>query len=248
MARLSVRQYILALVVIFSLGILVWFLRQEGLLVEIIAQLKDFKIQSDNLRAEILSHGSYAPLFFIAVQIFQVVLAPIPGEASGLVGGYLFGTWPCFFYSTIGLTIGSAIAFGGGRLLSSFFTEKFRHTKFYQRFNHLVDQSDYLIPFALFVLPGFPKDSLSYLLGMSGMPFPVFMFLTTVGRMPGTLLLSANGAEAYNGDYLRLATILLLSAVLVVPAMIYRHRLLELLTRHRAAKSAENNKLDSERQ
>lgn len=233
MARLSTRQYILAASIILLVGLLVLFLSQDGLLPGLISHLKDFKSQGDLLRTEILSHGAYAPLFFIGIQIFQVIFAPIPGEASGLVGGYLFGTWPCFLYSTIGLTIGSAVAFGGGRLLRSFFTERFRHTKLYRSFNHLVDRADYLIPFALFILPGFPKDSLSYLLGMSSMPLPIFMFLTTIGRMPGTLLLSANGAEAYNGDYGRLAIMLLLSAVLVIPAMVYRHRLLEILQQYR---------------
>ena len=243
MARFSTRQYILASIVILFVGSLVLFFSQEDLLTRIITQLKDFKSQSDNLRTEILAYGANAPLFFIGIQIFQVVFAPIPGEASGLVGGYLFGTWPCTIYSTIGLTVGSAIAFGGGRLLSSFFTEKFRHTKFYQRFNHLVSRGDYLLPFVLFIFPGFPKDSLCYLLGMSSMPLPVFMFLTTVGRLPGTLLLSANGAEAYNGDLLRLGTTLLLSAALIVPAMIYRHRLLEILKRRRNY-SAKDKKLD----
>ncbi len=246
MPRLSTRQYILALIGIVFLCTLVLFFSQEGLLARIITQLRDFKTQSDNLRTEILSHGSYAPLFFIAIQIFQVVFAPIPGEASGLVGGYLFGTWPCTLYSTIGLTLGSALAFGGGRLLSSFFTEKFRHTKLYQRFNHLVSRGDYLLPFVLFVFPGFPKDSLCYLLGMSSMPLPVFMFLTTVGRLPGTLLLSANGAEAYNGDLLRLGMTLLLSAAVVVPAMIFRHRLLDIL-RRRQAKAAAKIQRDKEK-
>jgi uncharacterized membrane protein YdjX (TVP38/TMEM64 family) len=236
MPRLSPRQTVLALVVILALGVLVLFLSRDDLLFRIIAQLRDFKAQSDTLRAEILSYGTNAPLFFMAVQIFQVVFAPIPGEASGLVGGYLFGTWPCFVYSTIGLTIGSAIAFGGGRLLSSFFTEKFQHTRFYEKFNHLVNRGDYLIPFVLFIFPGFPKDSLSYLLGMSVMPFPVFMFVTTVGRMPGTLLLSANGAEAYNGNYLRLVVLLIFSAAMVVPPMIYRHKMLEILKRWRKEK------------
>jgi uncharacterized membrane protein YdjX (TVP38/TMEM64 family) len=237
MPRLSPRQTVLALVVILAVGVLVLFLSRDDLLFRIIAQLRDFKAQSETLRAEILSYGTNAPLFFMAVQIFQVVFAPIPGEASGLVGGYLFGTWPCFVYSTIGLTIGSAIAFGGGRLLSSFFTEKFQHTRFYEKFNHLVNRGDYLIPFVLFIFPGFPKDSLSYLLGMSVMPFPVFMFVTTVGRMPGTLLLSANGAEAYNGDYLRLVVLLIFSAAMVVPPMIYRHKMLEILKRWRTGKN-----------
>ncbi|MEN8143063.1 MAG: TVP38/TMEM64 family protein [Thermodesulfobacteriota bacterium] len=229
MSRLSTRQYILALVIILCVGLIVLLLNRDDLFRQAMDQLQDIKTRSEALRAEILAHGTHAPLFFIGVQIMQVVFAPIPGEASGLVGGYLFGTWPCTVYSTIGLTIGSAIAFGGGRLLSSFFTDKFQHRKFYVKFNALISRGDYLIPFVLFVLPGFPKDSLSYLLGMSAMPLPVFMFITTVGRLPGTLLLSAHGAEAYNGDYLRLAMLITFSVILVVPAMIFRHRLLERL-------------------
>jgi uncharacterized membrane protein YdjX (TVP38/TMEM64 family) len=247
MAGLTKRQYIPTLCVLLFLGLLALYLNQEGLLGTIIHQLKDFKTESDKLRAEILAHGSYAPLFFIAVQIFQVILAPIPGEVSGLVGGYLFGTWACFLYSTIGLTVGSVIAFGGGRLLSSFFSAKFRHTRFYQRFNHLVCRGEYLIPFILFIFPGFPKDSLSYLLGMSAMPLPVFIFVAGVGRMPGTLLLSAQGAEAYAGDWLRLAILLLISAILVVPAMLYRHRLLELLKKRQQAKTKQAPEEDCEK-
>ncbi|MFO7606129.1 MAG: TVP38/TMEM64 family protein [Desulfurivibrionaceae bacterium] len=230
------RQYILALGVLLFLALLFLYLNQEGMLTTILGQLKDFKNESDELRAEILAYGPYAPLFFIAIQIFQVILAPIPGEVSGLVGGYVFGTWPCFLYSTIGLTVGSIIAFGGGRLLGSFFIDRFRHTGIYQRFNHLVCQGDYLIPFILFIFPGFPKDSLSYLLGMSAMPLPIFIFVAGVGRMPGTLLLSANGAEAYSGDWLQLAILVGLSAALVVPAMLYRHRLLEKIRQRRRTK------------
>jgi len=245
MAGLTKRQYILAFGVLVFLALLLFYLDSHGHLSALIHQLKNFKAESDKLRAEILSYGSYAPLYFIAIQIFQVLIAPIPGEVSGLVGGYLFGTWPCFLYSTIGLTVGSVIAFGGGRLLGSFFTEKFRHAEFYNRFNHLVCRGDYLIPFILFIFPGFPKDSLSYLLGMSSMPLPVFIFVAGVGRMPGTLLLSANGAEAYNGDWIRLAILLILSAALVVPAMLYRHRLLEKLRKRQQTHKGQTDQEDS---
>ncbi|MDF1576919.1 MAG: TVP38/TMEM64 family protein [Desulfobulbales bacterium] len=240
------RQYILALGVLLFLALLFLYLNREGMLTTILGQLKNFKTESDELRAAILAYGPYAPLFFIAIQIFQVILAPIPGEVSGLVGGYVFGTWPCFLYSTIGLTIGSLIAFGGGRLLGSFLTDRFRHTRFYRSFNHLICRGDYLIPFILFILPGFPKDSLSYLLGMSSMPLPIFIFVAGVGRMPGTLLLSANGAEAYSGDWLKLALLFILSAVLVIPAMLYRHRLLEKIRHHRQAKTGPTERGDCE--
>jgi len=53
-----------------------------------------------------------APVIFIGLQALQVVVvvAPIPGEVTGILGGYLFGEWLGFLYSTIGLTLGSVAA------------------------------------------------------------------------------------------------------------------------------------------
>lgn len=57
------------------------------------------------------SFHPYDEVVFILLQIVQVVAAPIPGEATGLIGGYLYGPVLGTVYSTIGLTIGSWIAF-----------------------------------------------------------------------------------------------------------------------------------------
>ena len=59
--------------------------------------------------------GVLAPVFFIGLQALQVIISPIPGEATGFLGGYLFGEWLGFIYSTIGLTVGTLICFALGR-------------------------------------------------------------------------------------------------------------------------------------
>ncbi len=217
-------------------SILALYLIPDSFLARTVAQLKNFPSEAATLRAQILAQGGLAPLIFILIQTAQVVVAPIPGEASGILGGYLFGTWPGFLYSSLGLTLGSSLAFAGGRLLTAFFSQHFRDTKLYHRFNHLISRGDFVVPFILFLLPGFPKDSLCYLLGMSSIPWPAYLFIAGVGRMPGTLLLSLQGAEAGAGNWLRLTEITLLSLALVIPCLLYRHRLLELLCR-RFAKS-----------
>src|SRR3989441_8265656 len=61
--------------------------------------------------------GVLAPVVFIAIQSLQVIIAPIPGEVTGLLGGFVFGQWLGFVYSTVGLTVGSRRAFWGGRWL-----------------------------------------------------------------------------------------------------------------------------------
>lgn len=213
-------------------GLLVYDHRHDALFHEIVFQLKNSMTVGEELRTSILSHGFLAPLFFIGIQTLQVVLAPIPGEASGAVGGYLFGGWLGSLYSTVGLSVGSWLAFAIGRLLSDLIRPRLEKAKVYHKFNHLVSRGDFVIPFILFIFPGFPKDSLSYMLGMSHMPLPVFLFIATVGRIPGTILLSFQGAEVYEGNYLRLALLLLLAAAITAPCYLYRKKLLEYLSHY----------------
>ncbi len=188
------------------------------------------------LRERIAAYGNLAPLIFIVLQFLQVILAPVPGEATGLLGGYFFGTVNGFIYSTIALAIGSALAFLIGRSFSAFFKERFQKTKMYRRFNRLVCKGDFVIPFVLFLFPGFPKDSLSYLLGLSLMPFKVFLFIATVARMPGTLMLSIQGAEIYQGNYLKLAILLLISTAVALPCYIFRRQIIAFLLRRKYKK------------
>jgi uncharacterized membrane protein len=64
------------------------------------------------VKAFLNSFGPYAPLVFIVLQALQVVLAPIPGEATGFLGGYVFG--PRFgFLLGAGSLFVSAFAIGG---------------------------------------------------------------------------------------------------------------------------------------
>ena len=59
----------------------------------------------------------YAMVVTGTVNIIQVVAAPIPGEATGIIGGYVFGVGWGFVYSSVALAIGSIINFAIGRLL-----------------------------------------------------------------------------------------------------------------------------------
>jgi uncharacterized membrane protein YdjX (TVP38/TMEM64 family) len=212
----------------------------DNLFGKIIFSLQNSRQHGEQIREAILAQGAFAPLIFITLQVLQVVIAPIPGEASGILGGYLFGVLPSLFYSTIGLTIGSLLAFMVGRLLSDLVRRRLEHAAIYKKFNHLVSKGDFVIPFVLFLLPGFPKDSLAYLLGMSHMPLPVFLFITAVGRIPGTLLLSFQGAEIYQGNYLKLAILLAISALIAIPYAFYHKRILAWLIHYSRRTFPEN--------
>jgi uncharacterized membrane protein YdjX (TVP38/TMEM64 family) len=176
----------------------------------------------EKVRAFLQAAGPAAPLTFILTQILQVVFAPIPGEATGFIGGYLFGVPLGMLYSTIGLTVGSVIAFLLGRWLEIKFVDRVVSKETLDKFDFLMERQGTLIAFFLFVLPGFPKDYLCFILGLSTMSWKLFLLLSTVGRLPGTLMLTLQGAEVYQGNYL--VTGMLLGFCLLLAGMLYYYR------------------------
>jgi len=79
--------------------------------------------------------GPYAPIVFIVLQALQVVLAPIPGEATGFLGGWVFGTGLGFVYSSVGLALGSMLAFGLGRWLGLPLVHRLVSEQVYHKFD-----------------------------------------------------------------------------------------------------------------
>ncbi|MEW6594741.1 MAG: TVP38/TMEM64 family protein [Thermodesulfobacteriota bacterium] len=234
----------LLLIVAAVAGTILYALQHDTLLYDTLFHIEAAMERGEALREKILAHGALAPVLYIGLQILQVVLAPIPGEASGALGGYLFGGWAAFIYSTIGLSIGSWLAFAIGRILSDLVRKQLERARIYQRFNHLVCKGDFVVPFVLFIIPGFPKDSLSYLLGLSHMPLPAFLFVAIVGRLPGTLLLSYQGADLQSGNYLRLGILLAVAVAVTLPCYLSRHRILAFLARHSKTMAKEGEGAD----
>ncbi len=201
----------------------------EITLAQLVTYLEQILANGDHIRDNVLEYGPVGPLLFIIIQILQVVFAPVPGEATGALGGYLFGAFPGFIYSSVALTVGSGIAFSIGHLFRKIIRARYQETKIYRTFNHLVHKGEFTIPFVLFLLPGFPKDILSYLLGMSIMPFKVFIFIAGIARIPGTLMLSFQGAKVYQEEYFQLLLLLVVSIAISVPCYIYRKNILAFL-------------------
>ncbi|MCK9377480.1 MAG: VTT domain-containing protein [Syntrophobacterales bacterium] len=174
------------------------------------------------VKAHLKAAGPLAPLLFILIQALQVVFAPIPGEATGFIGGYLFGAPLGLLYSTLGLALGSTGAFLLARWLEKHYVARWIPAEVLKKFDFLMERQGALISFVLFILPGFPKDYLCFILGLSHMPLKLFLLICTVGRIPGTLLLTLQGAKVYKGDYYSTLIILGMCLGLIVVLGYYR--------------------------
>jgi uncharacterized membrane protein YdjX (TVP38/TMEM64 family) len=178
------------------------------------------------LRQTLQEWGVLGPVIFIVFQAFQVLLSPIPGEATGFLGGYLFGLWPGFIYSTIGLTLGSVAAFGVGRWLGIHFVQNLVRKEHWDRMGFIVEAEGAIFCFIIYLIPGFPKDIVCYLFGISPMPLWVFALVSGLGRMPGTWVLSAQGASTATGHYWQAILLTAVVAAIGLPLYYYRHQIM----------------------
>lgn len=171
------------------------------------------------------SLGPAAFIGFILLQVAQVVAAPIPGEVTGLLGGFLYGPVLGVILSTIGLTIGSYIAFALSRIFGRPFVEKFVDKSTMARFDYLLHHKGAFLVFLLFLIPGFPKDYLCYILGLGHLSTMEFLIIGGAGRLFGTILLTLGGDYIRHHQYGRFSILVGVALVVVFIAMAYRDKL-----------------------
>ena len=164
-------------------------------------------------------------------QILQVVISPIPGEATGLIGGYLYGPVLGTIYSTIGLTVGSWLAFMLARFLGLPFVEKAVNPEMLKKYDYVMEHQGAIVSFVLFLIPGFPKDYLCYIMGLSHMKFWTFLIISMVGRLFGTILLSMSGSYVRSNQYVGLLVLLGAGGIFVLLAYLYRERWVNMIRR-----------------
>lgn len=193
---------------------------------EWIGQSVSFLMDKEGARNYILAFQPYAALYFIGLQVFQVIFSPIPGELSGFLGGFIFGWAPGFFYSTLGLTLGSLAAVSIGRVFERVFLEKIIPARILDEFGARMDRYGLATVFILFLIPGAPKDYLSYLFGLSRIPILHFLVVSALARMPGTLVLSLQGAKVFQGDWVSITVLTLGAFIVLVPLLFFKDRIL----------------------
>lgn len=171
------------------------------------------------------SLGPLSVVVFVSLQIAQVVAAPVPGEVTGILGGYMFGKFFGILLSTIGLTLGSYVAFLLARTFGRPLIEKFIPKSTMQRFDYLLHHKGAFLVFLLFLIPGFPKDWLCYILGLGHMTTTQFLVIGGTGRLFGTILLTLGGSYLRHHQYVSFFVMVGVGISVVIVALAYRDKL-----------------------
>ncbi len=211
------------IIVVVATGILLFIIYvYRAPLWEAISHLYHFISDREAIQAFISSFGLGAPFVFMGIQILQVIFAPVPGEATGFIGGYLFGVFRGFLFSSVALAVGSWINFIIGRFFGERYVRKIIPPEKFEKFDRMLKRQGIIVIFIWFIFPGFPKDYLCLFLGLSTLPLRVFLLLAAIGRMPGTFALSLQGAFLFEKNYIVLAVVS--GACLLLAFLVYWYR------------------------
>ena len=208
------RFLILAIVVIVFAGLTMLLWRP----------LVSFASNPEILRVWMQDLGIWGILIFGIFNFLQVVFAVIPGGPFELAAGYILGVVPGTLLCDITMTISSVVVFLLVRKFGIRFVELFVSRRQIENMGFLKDnQKVQSVLFFIFLLPGTPKDVVTYLAGLTNLSLKSWIFICFVGRFPAILLTALGGSALGSAKYGIVAAVIVVFAVAYLAGMrLYR--------------------------
>lgn len=210
--------YILAILIFIAFMVAItWFVGRP--MVELAEDPEAF-------RAWVDASGILGRVLFVGMVVLQVVVAFIPGEPIELAAGYAFGFWEGSLLTLTGFLLGSWIVFAlvrrfGVKLVEVFFSKnKLEEIKFLQN-----PKKTKVISLLLMLIPGTPKDMLSYFAGLTKLTTLEWLTIVAVGRLPSLISSTITGAAAGEKNYVLSAISLGVTLVITLVGIWYYRRL-----------------------
>lgn len=176
--------------------------------------LTGFAADPEALRLWVIDTGAWGVLVFGLLNALQVVFAVIPGGPFEIAAGYIFGVLPGTLLCDATMTIASTIVFLLVRKFGMAFVELFISRRQIESVHFLHDNRRLQpILFLLFLIPGTPKDVITYLAGLTSLPLGSWIFICFVGRFPAVLLTALGGSALGSAKYGVVAAIMIAFAL-----------------------------------
>lgn len=188
------------------------------------------KTNRDYLLEMVDTHYWASVATYIAFYILATTFALPATFILTMAGGFLFKVFPGVFYINIGATLGATGAFLASRYLVGTWVQQ-KYSKQLAVVNKQIELYGYyyfLISRLILVLPFFIVNLLA---GLTNVPLATFMWTTSVGIIPATIVYAYTGRELMHitsrYDLLSWRMILafaLLALLLIVPLLLRKKR------------------------
>ena len=154
----------------------------------------------DMIQKRVEGFGIFAPVLFVLMEITHIVLAFIPGGPVEIIGGVLFGAFWGLVLCEIGIFAATVIIYNLVKKFGKPLVDAFVPEDKYKKFKFLHDEKKLeLIVFIILMIPGTPKDVISYMTSLTDINRYRFYFIATLARIPSVTSSAFMGATLGNG-------------------------------------------------
>lgn len=218
-----VLKFSLLLVIVVGAPLYIWFFHQD-----MIRQFSDI----DDVKELFAQYKTAGIFVYIGLQMLQIIISLIPGQALQFAAGLLYGFWAGLLISLVGAVAGTMVTYYLAKLLG----QEALHVLFGKRnieenLKKINSKKGYILVFLIYLIPGVPKDLCSYAAGLSNMKLSAFLILSTAGRTPGMMGSLLIGREIGEGDYTSVVIIGVVAVVLFILGIIYHSKLTNYIDR-----------------
>lgn len=214
----AILKLLLLLFILIGLPLYIYFCQHQ-----IIEQFSSL----DKVEAFFAEYKTKSIFYYIALQIIQIIICVIPGQALQFAAGYMYGFWMGYLWSFVGALIGTVITYYLAKLLGHdamhmIFGEE-RIKELLVTFN---SKKAMIIVFLFYLIPGLPKDLCSYVAGLSEMKLKAFLIISLVGRTPAMMGSLIIGKLVNIGGYTGAIIIAVFAVILFITGVILRKQIL----------------------
>lgn len=165
-------------------------------------------------------------LLFIVIQAVQVIIAVIP--PIQIVGGMMFGWLFGALFSFAGIMLGTFVIFMLVRFLGRPLVEAFVDSKHLERFKFLHDEEKLIrVLIILYIIPGVPKDVLSYIVPLTKVDNRDFFMFVMPFRLPAVIMSTVFGQSVMTGSYVLAFVMVGIFIILAVIGFVFREKIIE---------------------
>lgn len=166
----------------------------------------------------------FVVIFLILLQIF---IAFLPGEPLELAAGYLFGGLKGTILCLVGAFFGTAAVYCvtkacKGKIIHFMFSKE-KVDKFEEILGRKKTQ---MWIFILFLIPGTPKDIMTYVVSLTDIKLSRWLVIATLGRIPSIITSTYFAGSLRNCDLTAAVVIGMITIVLFVCGTLYYNRVL----------------------
>lgn len=182
----------------------------------------------EEFKTYVTSLGVGGVSLLLGLQVLQIIVAILPGEGIELLAGIVYGTWGGLLICMIGILIGSSVIFFTVGNLGKGYVEKIFSSKKIKRLSFLQNTKKIqVIIFVLFLIPGTPKDILTYMAPLTKIKASKFLMISSMARIPSVLSSTYAGKTIINGEWWKTAVIFVIMSIMGILGMLINNLIMK---------------------